>query len=645
MPRTPSQSDKVLDAAQPSVDVGIITIREDEFRAVLAAFPVNALPENGGVVRGRREYNLRWAEAGSGARYCVAILRQVEQGNGEAQAAASALLDDLEPKLLLVVGIAGGLPSGEFTLGDVVLSTRVNDYSVEARKEGAEPTYSLSGGPVDMQLAAAIVNLPAREADLGDWTQGLPERPRVKWDAPGQLYGPPEWQEELCERLKRHFGEGSTPRFPVYKDGVIASSDMLVKDPNVLFPWLQTARHLLAVEMESGGVYRAARGRCPMLAIRGISDIVGLVRSDDWTQYACLSAAAFARAYLRTTPVPLIRSTASVGGTGKPTLEQETAEQTSLRTLVPSRQPVDQGQTPRPLEGEPAVQKQPLSRKQIFARWSMAIVVMILGITLTITIVGAIEPTYRSEAVLEFRGGTGGTELVPGAPEIPRLPWEKLREWLLDRLTLEKVVNEFNLYPEIVEKRGMLPAVDRLRRSIMFEQRQVDIIAISSTGKTREEAQEVTQRLADVLVEMETRARLDGVRKTVELLRDAAQHAKEELGRANNAMQQFRAAHPRFAPERAQSGDLVTEWERLKHALESSKQRLSEAESKLSRAEMLASTGKAGHAAQLALLSPAYRPAAPSSIPRVSLFFMGLIASVGLGLVFVAAHKRLSRWR
>jgi len=40
-----------------------------------------------------------------------------------------------------------------------------------------------------------------------------------------------------------------------------------------------------------------------MLVIRGISDIVGLKRSDAWTQYACASAAAFTRAFLRTRPV------------------------------------------------------------------------------------------------------------------------------------------------------------------------------------------------------------------------------------------------------------------------------------------------------------------------------------------------------
>jgi hypothetical protein len=60
-----------------------------------------------------------------------------------------------------------------------------------------------------------------------------------------------------------------------------------VEDPAVLIPWLASA----------------VRERCPMLAIRGISDIVGLQRADAWTKYACASAAAFTRAFLRTRPI------------------------------------------------------------------------------------------------------------------------------------------------------------------------------------------------------------------------------------------------------------------------------------------------------------------------------------------------------
>lgn len=282
------------------VDIGIITIREDEFQAVLDVFP-NELGD--GVHRGKfREYALRKANAGKSGHYSIAILRLPEQGNGEALDAARDILEDLEPSLLLVVGIAGGLPSDDLTLGDVVLSTRINDYSVEARKESAEPQYALSGGPIDRRIQGGIANLAARGTDLGDWTATLPTKPAVDWTKDGQLYGPEEWQDDLRAKLESHYGK--PPRLPRFASGPIASSDRLIKDPDLLFPWILTARNLLAVEMESGGVFRAARDRCPMLAIRALSDIIGLKRADEWTKYAAQSAAAFARAYLQTSPIP-----------------------------------------------------------------------------------------------------------------------------------------------------------------------------------------------------------------------------------------------------------------------------------------------------------------------------------------------------
>src|SRR5258708_7944434 len=81
----------------PKVDVGILTIREDEFSAVLEAFP----DEAGILERKNREYTLRHADISTGERYLVAVLRQAEQGNGEAQSAARDLIEDLAPKLIL----------------------------------------------------------------------------------------------------------------------------------------------------------------------------------------------------------------------------------------------------------------------------------------------------------------------------------------------------------------------------------------------------------------------------------------------------------------------------------------------------------------------------------------------------------------
>jgi hypothetical protein len=50
--------------SQPVIDIGILTIREDEFRAVLKVFP-----DEHGIYKGRhREYTLRTTDAGQPGR-------------------------------------------------------------------------------------------------------------------------------------------------------------------------------------------------------------------------------------------------------------------------------------------------------------------------------------------------------------------------------------------------------------------------------------------------------------------------------------------------------------------------------------------------------------------------------------------------
>lgn len=278
------------------VDFGIVTIREDEFAAVLERFPPSDR------VSGQREYNLCRVDLPGGDSYLVAALRCIEQGNGEAQDAARDMLEDLAPGWLLVVGIAGGVPSDEFTLGDVVVSTRIQDFTVEAVLQDRPSEYAIAGGSIDKRAAVVVANLPARSADLAGWNSSGSigtERPPIVV-ADDALYGSPDWREKAGRVLAHH----ATRTEPRVTTGAIASSDRLIKDTELLTVWLKVARQVLAVEMESAGVYRAAHGRrVPALAIRAISDIVGFKRDARWTAYACQAAASFASAFVRARPV------------------------------------------------------------------------------------------------------------------------------------------------------------------------------------------------------------------------------------------------------------------------------------------------------------------------------------------------------
>ncbi|MBK7538696.1 MAG: hypothetical protein IPI49_25680 [Myxococcales bacterium] len=288
------------------VDFGILTIREDENAAVLRRFDKVATDEQ------QRRYRIRSLKLPGGGAYTLAVLRCLEQGNADAQAAASAMIEDLAPRFLLVVGIAGGVPANEFSLGDVVVSSRIADFSVEAVIRGKKREYALGGGPLHPDAAKLAADLSAMIVDdeLTGWNSPeaiTRERPSVDL-SDDRFYGTDDWQKSVRDKLERHFA-GKPPRPPLAVTGAVASSDRLIKDDETLAVWLKISRQVVAVEMESAGIYKATHGRSvSFLAIRGISDIVGFKRHPDWTTYACETAAAFAKAFLLTCPIePIVK--------------------------------------------------------------------------------------------------------------------------------------------------------------------------------------------------------------------------------------------------------------------------------------------------------------------------------------------------
>lgn len=285
------------------VDIGIITIREDENRAVLRRFEPLATED------GRRRYRIRRLDLPGGGSYRIAVVRCLDQGNSDAQSAADALLSDLAPRLILVVGIAGAVPAPELTLGDVVVSSGISDFSVEAVLHGNETEYALRGGPLHPFAALLAADLPAMDVDgeLGDWNtvESLTQPMPTVLLEDDRLYGDESWKRRVRDSINRRFGTGRMGP-PRAMSGAIAASNRLVKDDELLAVWLRLARQVVAVEMESAGVYKATQTReVPFLAIRGISDVVGLKRDPDWTAYACETAAAFTHAFLRTRPLAL----------------------------------------------------------------------------------------------------------------------------------------------------------------------------------------------------------------------------------------------------------------------------------------------------------------------------------------------------
>jgi nucleoside phosphorylase len=289
------------------IDFAIITIREDEFEAVLKRLEPR-IP----VVGGKQLYEYCKLGKRDGRFAGIAVVRAYDQGQSVAQSVARDIIEDLCPRWLILTGIAGGFPDGEFTLGDVLLASSLHDLSITAAIEGKPTEYRPSGGPVHPAVERFLGNIPAWRNRLGGWNLDTAlgmSKPQV--DVPEDIhaecyYGANDIRTSVRDSLQKHFPPNATARPPLYKVAALATANVLVKDTALSTEWRRCARQICQIEMEAGGVYMAARhaqpNEVPLLSIRGISDIVGFRRASAWTQYACDSAASFLHALLITLP-------------------------------------------------------------------------------------------------------------------------------------------------------------------------------------------------------------------------------------------------------------------------------------------------------------------------------------------------------
>jgi nucleoside phosphorylase len=313
-----------LSSVKGKIDFAIITIREDEFEAVLQRFA----PEP--QYCGDRRYIIGRIDLEGNDYYQVAIARSTDPGEGPAQDLAHNMIEQLAPEWLLVIGIAGGVPHDDFTLGDVVVAKRLLDFSVKAINEGKSPEYDVRGSthPAVENICAV---LPSKRKQLeGEWNSlnSIGRRhPGVQLDQKDNFYGDDEWNKKVKASLEKHF---NSPRLPRFTTAVVAATEELVKSSTLVQSWLQNARSVCAVEMELAGVCQAARQverQYPVLAIRGISDIIGFKRDADWTTYACHSAAAFAYALVKNGFIGMPSKASQTGNFGLPPSDHSKSEQ------------------------------------------------------------------------------------------------------------------------------------------------------------------------------------------------------------------------------------------------------------------------------------------------------------------------------
>jgi hypothetical protein len=186
--------------------------------------------------------------------------------------------------------------------------------------------------------------------------------------------------------------------------------------------------------------------------------------------------------------------------------------------------------------------------RRALAHWPVAAAVMVVGVLITAQVVRMRQPLYKSETVIFYRPGVINAEGGNTADNLRTLG-TKLKELLLAQSNLKKVIDESHLYADIVDKRGYSDAVIQFRKQIEFKARSNDTFAISFVGSSRDEAQEVTARLADMIVEENSRSHQERAKGQTDFLEGEKKLVDELLDRLEKDLAQFTADHPEFATD------------------------------------------------------------------------------------------------
>lgn len=183
--------------------------------------------------------------------------------------------------------------------------------------------------------------------------------------------------------------------------------------------------------------------------------------------------------------------------------------------------------------------------------WWVALATLVVGGALTGVVAHYRVKQWKSEAVVYYQEGLQWTT---NEGMSTRRIGQRLRDTLLARAELAKLIEELDLYPLLVKTGRTSDAVEEMRNETSFKMSEGDIFTISYTGDTPEEAQRVTAKLTEVVIGENTRLRSEQAEVARAFL-DAEKNRNEaDLGAKEAAQLRFLAQHPEFAHEQSTIG-------------------------------------------------------------------------------------------
>ena len=128
-----------------------------------------------------------------------------------------------------------------------------------------------------------------------------------------------------------------------------------------------------------------------------------------------------------------------------------------------------------------------------------------------------------------------------------------LSQEIFSRTRLEKVINEFDLYPELRETRPMESVVEHMRTKIVVDTVRDDAFKITYTAGAPRTAMIVTDRLASMFIDENTHDRSAMADSTNQFLESQLDDARKRLIAHEKKLEEFRRSNSGELPSQLQT--------------------------------------------------------------------------------------------
>lgn len=188
--------------------------------------------------------------------------------------------------------------------------------------------------------------------------------------------------------------------------------------------------------------------------------------------------------------------------------------------------------------------------RRAFRYTGVAVLIVAMGAAASVAFALSRAHGYESETTLLHRqlipqGVVDDRHVRTSSQELAA----RYGELAVSRDTLGAVMEDLNILRDVAERHGEAAALEEMRERVDFADRGAGAFRISYVGDTPEEAERVTRRIADIVIEKDDalrRERRDATHQFLEAEKEAAESILEER---EEALAAFIADNPEFADE------------------------------------------------------------------------------------------------